>query len=633
MNKTQSLARKINSKLRAKQRNRKSVTQYHVIEKKFLESITSFRKSESLIDLEPARKILGELLSSEAQKNRDQTGKWELIISGWINPKFNRNIQIFVNQNSSKSQRIKISRFPRHDVPVRRFGRQTAGFVISVNSDTRTPNLDLSRLVCCSNGKPISFASTSVKRISSEKPFFPKSIAGTSGELCNCGVWGYIENIFTRPAGYLFQTNLWGSALVRNHPEAALQVVSETSDFKLAKKLKLEFDRLYFPAEISQKANFLAGSPGVLSGPLELHGIQRIDEINTETNYLSSVFEDVSPLEHALPGKLRMLSPSSEHIILNKAEIRFPGLVLCNGKSVIFESASDPTLPFVSGLWEQIFGSPMVYNNVLVEPPVEVQIELKEGIMLSGRNDQNWYHWIVEYLPRAMFYDSLPSEIPFLVSNRVPVQGINALKVLSSRNIVSIPQGTPALVQKLHIRRPVAQVLDTTRVQWANGLRMDIEALQLFRKKVIGDVMPSGGKYFLLRGSSHRGLINESKCSEIAQSFGYEVVNPAKMAWDEQIQLFSNASALVGAGGAVMANYLFAAKDAQIISLSSEAARGFNLPGELSRIAGADFYYLLGKSTKKKELFESKLHWMHSDFSVDLTDFKKSLEIVEQKIK
>lgn len=633
MNKTQSLARKLISKLRAKQKNRKSVAQFHAIEKQFLESITRFRKSESLIDLEPASKILGELLSSEAQNNPNQTGKWELIISGWMNPKFNRNIQIFINQNSSKSQRIKISRFPRHDVPLRRFGRQTAGFAISVNSDTRTPKIDFSQLVCCSNGKPISFASTSVKRISCEKPFFPKSIEGTSGELCNCGVWGYIDNIFTLPAGYLFQTNLWGSALVRKYPEAALQVVSETSDFKLANQLKLEFDRLKFPAEISQKASFLAGSPGVLLGPLEFLGIQRIDEVNSETNYLSSVFENVPPLERASPGKLRMLSPSSEHITLNKAEIRFPGLVLCNRKSVIFESASDPTLPFVSGLWEQIYGSTMVPNNVLVEPPVEAPIELKEGILLSGRNDQNWYHWIVEYLPRAMFYESLPSEIPFLVSNRVPVQGIIALKALSSRKIVSIPQGTPALVKKLHIRRPVAQVLDTTRVQWANGLRMDIEALELFRHKIIGEIVPSGGKYFLLRGSSHRGLINETKCSEIAQSFGYEVVNPAKLAWDEQIQLFSNASALVGAGGAVMANYLFAAKNAQIISLSSEAARGFTLPAELSRIAGADFYYLLGKSTKKKELFESKLHWMHSDFSVDLTDFKKSLEIVEQKIK
>ena len=36
---------------------------------------------------------------------------------------------------------------------------------------------------------------------------------------------------------------------------------------------------------------------------------------------------------------------------------------------------------------------------------------------------------------------------------------------------------------------------------------------------------------------------------------------------------------------------------------------------------------------KKKDLFESKLHWMHSDFSVDLHDFKKSLALIELNLK
>src|SRR5690606_10673618 len=77
---------------------------------------------------------------------------------------------------------------------------------------------------------------------------------------------------------------------------------------------------------------------------------------------------------------------------------------------------------------------------------------------------------------------------------------------------------------------------------------------------------PGGKRYFLSRdGAKFRRLINEDAIYTIAQRYGFEKINNTGKSLREQVEIYSQAEALLGPHGAAFANIAFMENDTTTI--------------------------------------------------------------------
>lgn len=310
-----------------------------------------------------------------------------------------------------------------------------------------------------------------------------------------------------------------------------------------------------------------------------------------------------------------------------KSVIVFEGCqVKQNNSLFLIENAADPVRDFVSGQWSYFFGGNAQPDAVLLDREPYESVDVQSGILLGGRNENNWYHWVIEYVSRLNFDTEIPPEIPILVSDTVPESFLEVISSFSDREILRLPKTMDWKVETLFVAQPLMQILDSTVIPWEEGLFLNSAALGAFRDTVLHsqNSYPSPSKIFLTRNSGHRGLINQRKLRKLAESFGFTSIDPSSMSWSQQVNLFRNANMVVGASGAVMANYLFMPPNSKIHSLTNERLWDFVLPAQISSIAGVNFSYLLGKS--KFRMNKTSVENMHSDFRVSPKRFKATLK-------
>jgi hypothetical protein len=324
-----------------------------------------------------------------------------------------------------------------------------------------------------------------------------------------------------------------------------------------------------------------------------------------------------------------LLAPPKGWLALEGVELLSGCLILRDGAIECYEYAADPIWDFVSGLWTVQFGSQHRRDAALVPQYSAKQIGLGEAILIGGRNDANYYHFLIEYLPRVLeIPDSISGEIPIVVSKNVPDSGIEALKLLTKRKVIRLDPENQYRFSKIYVASPVAQVLDTPKVPWPDGLFMRTSALDAFRHKcLISAGAPKGLKerIFIKRSSGHRLIKNEKKLEAIAKREGLRVVDVSTLSWVDQVNLFASAQLVVGASGAVMANYLFLPECARVISLISRYTSAFALPAQICAIAGASFRYLPGRPIATKKSKSNFQTLVHSSFRISPRAFEKAI--------
>jgi capsular polysaccharide biosynthesis protein len=101
---------------------------------------------------------------------------------------------------------------------------------------------------------------------------------------------------------------------------------------------------------------------------------------------------------------------------------------------------------------------------------------------------------------------------------------------------------------------------------------------------------------------------------------GFTIINPSHLSLIEQIAAFSNASIIVGYGGAAWANLLFVRPDTKIVSIVSRASVTNDVHLQISRLLGLEFTRLICDLAEVKfEKFYSYIFFrdfVHSDFKI-----------------
>ncbi|GGH15281.1 glycosyltransferase family 61 protein [Mucilaginibacter phyllosphaerae] len=210
------------------------------------------------------------------------------------------------------------------------------------------------------------------------------------------------------------------------------------------------------------------------------------------------------------------------------------------------------------------------------------------GAVLVSPQSHNYYHWLFDVLPRIKLYQSVAGQINhFCVSAAVPQKFLEILPQFG------IPTDQLLLIndtQKFHFESLFIGSLPGSEgrsPQWA---------IDYVRSVLIKETSTSAAKkiYFKRGDSAGRKIINEDEVIIMLRSQGFEIINPDALSIAGQIAIVQQATVIIGAHGAALANLMFAKTGTAVIEIFSPDYFRTDCYFTLARMLALNYQYLQG---------------------------------------
>lgn len=239
-------------------------------------------------------------------------------------------------------------------------------------------------------------------------------------------------------------------------------------------------------------------------------------------------------------------------------------------------------------------------------------MEIPEGILVGGAGAFNWYHFIVECLPKALMASRLPQEfasLPLLVpvECRTIPSFSDALGLFSeSRRIVYLEPGQIAHVGRLIVFDDVSVgPFNLTQGSWPivedYGQHDDFmkEYFVELRSRLLGntDQREPTRRYYLARPGLRRNY-NQDELMAIASRFGFVPLGLERLSLAEQARHLSEAEALVGPSGAAWTGLAFCPAGVQGISWLPTEYKQFSSYSSLAHLLGHHLHFLTAETER-----------------------------------
>lgn len=201
------------------------------------------------------------------------------------------------------------------------------------------------------------------------------------------------------------------------------------------------------------------------------------------------------------------------------------------------------------------------YLNAFVTAPLRPKQKLPGGVLLGLPYLKNYYHWLIEILPRIQLIENdsryanqpwfLPAECPRFVRTMIEVAGYSDRVRYLERGIYRF--------ERLAI---------PTAMSVSEGASHPNE-INWLRKTFLADTRDRPTRRLLISRSDspQRFLVNESEALERLAPLGFELIQPGKLDFASQVKIFSEAQIVVGPHGAAFANIAFCSVNTGLIEI------------------------------------------------------------------
>jgi capsular polysaccharide biosynthesis protein len=329
------------------------------------------------------------------------------------------------------------------------------------------------------------------------------------------------------------------------------------------------------------------------------HIINRPEDRPPITAVLPSAYVAILDNVVAFPGSRALLTPDN---ILLHDEIANP------------ESVNSPARIQRLGRFEN--------HHCMTPLAVSTKTVLDRAIILSGDTDYNYFHWLVEALPKLWLIEmaNVPIDVPVLIPTGLHENLLLALRrVLGERPYIAMLPDVGVRVKQLWYPSDLGRVLDSlwTPVREDYDIVVSREGIRYVRDKLTTpSTMPATRKIYVERASSTRQLLNEPELIEALRKSGFEIINPARVTLDEQIALFSQSRLIIAPTGAAMTNLIFTqAGTHALIILAENKQSNLNIFNHVGEAVGATVSFCLGE----RAFAEHNIYSTHDDFTVDIS--------------
>ena len=197
------------------------------------------------------------------------------------------------------------------------------------------------------------------------------------------------------------------------------------------------------------------------------------------------------------------------------------------------------------------------WRGKLVVPPADgVELALVHNQWTSS----NYYHWMVDALPRLLLLQADHSHCRLLMTAPVPAFVRDSAAMLGFTDLFTLEAGQTMVGADLLVPGHVT----------APGYQHPDLLLQV-RQQIFSKVYPSGEPlvphrriYASRRSQRVRRLLNEQAIEELLVQYGYEVVEFEEMTFSEQVRLMAETSLFISVHGAGLTNMLFLPSGARV---------------------------------------------------------------------
>jgi hypothetical protein len=179
--------------------------------------------------------------------------------------------------------------------------------------------------------------------------------------------------------------------------------------------------------------------------------------------------------------------------------------------------------------------------------------------LTSGYSD-NFYHWMTECLPLALYYfdvqERLNLQPTLLIDRDAPSFQRESLRALGIPEAnIAVSRGSNTFVKRLIV--PGAR-----HHHWQSSFNLNApDTLRRLRKRMLAELSLTGSepnRLYIARKTTARSIANEQKLLEILNPMGFERVYLDDYPLSDQIRMVNQAEWIIAAHGAAFANLLYA---------------------------------------------------------------------------
>lgn len=259
---------------------------------------------------------------------------------------------------------------------------------------------------------------------------------------------------------------------------------------------------------------------------------------------------------------------------------------------------------------------------------------VRQGILISCEHQSNYFHWVVECLPKVLIADQTLSDrsVPLLIPSGLHENLIELLELINVHNrpVLEVQPGQLYQVDKLYVPSDLSRILD--RYQGQPNYAKDIvlsqrwvrEAAQMVRSRYGVSSAHRKRRLYLRRGHErYRRLLNQDEVEYHLLARGFELVEVSGMDVRTQVRLFSEASEVIAPTGAAVTNMLWTPSQTRTaVLVSDHPCLNLNIWPQLAAASSTS----VAQISCSRALNVTGLYAVHDDFSVKLDVLRDYLD-------
>jgi hypothetical protein len=282
---------------------------------------------------------------------------------------------------------------------------------------------------------------------------------------------------------------------------------------------------------------------------------------------------------------------------------------------------------FVAGNWQYIRRIYKGQELSIFSLPTNHSESISEGIYLIGRCDENWYHFLLDTLPRLLFFENVPASVPLLIRSDLPKTTKEFISKITNRNILELEPNTAVKISKLYVRPGRSTVFDVEPPNNVNWVEFSPIVLSKLKKKILdcfdtGSLTSNTDKIYISRKSGRRTVINAQHIEKIVHEYGFAKFDLSDKFFQIQARIFANSDCIISPGGAVLANIIFMKPGKRVIVLRSGRTTEPDIWTKLAEASNAEYFEVKGFPSYWGLGFSQRLH---SNFYISSRKLRRML--------
>lgn len=327
--------------------------------------------------------------------------------------------------------------------------------------------------------------------------------------------------------------------------------------------------------------------------------------------------------------------PSPDCYEIKEATVYPGGQVFSQKQLVIYEPSANPLeRNFISGLHGNLKALPQS-SLVAAYFTYDQTVDIPEAVLISSRCPKNYFHWMIEYLPKIKtLVDLHQSHIPLLIESELAPQQMEAFDHFRQKWDLKVIQYNPKTrlrIDRLLVPNPLTNHPDDPEVPYWQGAALNKNYISFMRKELFDyshsqqSSLKTFPRLFLARSSTNRGILNIEELYDIARELGYEVIFPERYTLAEQIHLLSHADTIVSHCGSSLVNAMFMKPGSQIFSLIADHNKTYSMYSNLVKFFDISYTHVTGQPLRPRSEFASEIAFTHSPFTIPKDKMRRAL--------